>query len=1069
MSPTNPDAAQPRLFQADRRKLTTAQLRLALASLDLQPATIQPAALSHIFLPLRCRPVVSAVMPRTASPTGDRTPSPPRADAQVAQPSIENMASLSWQELMALEPPSSNIPFQRTIVYGELPFYFPSEGPSRQDDLGRQPSWPVGGLAHRRLSTTARPTRSLASPPPSIPLPRTPPRVIDVNQSWTSAQIQETVRQMVAGEAVLPQTQPAVVPGATDGSVNSQHPLAPVSQAHGDADVFAQTEDASVAGTPYHLQATTAEAPSQDAKVPSRLMSRGSVRRMFGVHRFPHLQLPRSGSKASNQSRSMDRGYLKRLKKFHAAGIVIPTTDSELFLTDPPSDHGGRQRLTRLGLGLYHSLTRRSRLLMSPSIGAEDEVQMLAAHSPALGVLAAPRRKSTGWVDQATPSKPPTMTSVTRSKSVRATEAKRTPAELARDAPTPSRSKSVRRTMLDLFSPDGLTRRPFAQELGAQEVLQLRVGKEVVLVFERVSGAIQPTAGTLRAIVGELLGPVFPKGLAPQKKYTSLVLRSLPLLAPDFDLLKFLAERFTEAHGLKCGRMQVKILLLLETWAEIKEDECVKWDPEMLDVFLRGNVIDDGLVHVTAQTLARRISTLQKERRDRLKETEFMDYMEYMYGGTPEYPETAEGTLMTEVQAVTLNRRSEYRDAIKALKPAPSRQSAVMILDHALLAQYLAAVDLIFFREAVDPTGLETRLKHHPFTGSVSVITPELLRACRLDKRSKMIRQWVLFSILNTDRPTKRAQMVTKFVKVAELLVFYGDLHGADVIVRAIEEKFSRDAFKVSWRDLDKEGISGLLENLSYMLGARYEDTLENLLDPVIPIFAGRTGLRQEITKEYTRNVHLVRESYNALDGKTTRNVDASLAIPYAHDAVTLLRGAVLDLAKFKKLWDLVDAARDRVVETHLFGTVSKNSFLTELYDPGCSAWGPRDQLSLASASPFVNDKLDNISVDVERSIMRAWMAKVPSSDEIVHDHREEDLYDGDDEFGERLMRRKGKEARDRKGTNDEEARKRTVDEATADDRMAKSEGDGSESERMRSKVFAILYSRAERNEANWL
>ncbi|KAI9823778.1 MAG: hypothetical protein M1832_002335 [Thelocarpon impressellum] len=552
------------------------------------------------------------------------------------------------------------------------------------------------------------------------------------------------------------------------------------------------------------------------------------------------------------------------------------------------------------------------------------------------------------------------------STSVSASKLGSDPKEAA-PGPAPRKKKS---RFKRIFSKEGSaagpqTRSAELQVLEAQdnELLEVRLDERhlnvIVLVLQTSADEVSVQAGSIRGLLGEVLAPVFTSRTYEQMiAYDTLIAQSIFFLADRLDLLGFMAERFKEAEALEAPGLQLKILTLLNVWLECKPEDVVEWDDEPLNLVLNSARNKRGVVADTCRQLGRKVSAV------RVQDSKH------------------EAMLQKTSKAITW--KGEVHAAISFLENFAPETTELDCVEVNLLAKYLAAVDLVFFREATQPKQLELKLKQLHGGGTPTHLTnldhrQMIQRAGRLAMRAEMIKHWTLCSVFNTRSPERRGHVASQFVFVAHRLITYGDLEGASVIVNALRSDcFTRQDFPVTWWHMERLGSAGVLDNVSAMLTDSYKRTLTNLADPVTPIFTGKQGLFAKMLEEHSSMPHFIRTALNTLEGQEARCVPAETALKYAWEPRMLASGPLLDLSKYERMWQLHAAARARVKVAHPYGTVTRDAYVMQLYEPGRFCWGTEE--GFCPTKPTPNKQLDALSELVERSILRRWTMMAPGA-----------------------------------------------------------------------------------------
>ncbi|KAI9678058.1 MAG: hypothetical protein M1817_006002 [Caeruleum heppii] len=425
-----------------------------------------------------------------------------------------------------------------------------------------------------------------------------------------------------------------------------------------------------------------------------------------------------------------------------------------------------------------------------------------------------------------------------------------------------------------------------------------------------------------------------------QRDYDSILIRSLIFLVPGLDLLLLLAHQSRKACELKDNQdVQRRILGVMRVWMDNKHAEAAAWDDDLFDsIMLNGMNAGESLVGLCHRLQLDRRSA-QTNQAHELRRTQ------------------------TASRGITMTK--QLRSASSLLNIHALDPMNILTLNEKILAQYLAAVDLVLFRAATDSDQVEHWIQHSRSDAALEHHRCPVQQTQLFEERAAVIKHWVQVVILVSRTPGSRANAYKMFVRVVKLLISYGDLEGASVTLGAlVSDRLSRSSFPITWHALEAEGLTGQLRNVQYMLNDKYEATLSSLADPVIPLFTGHRGLLHKVARQFGRPDIFDLKALATNSEELTTRVPASQALGYKYEVSVHGVGPLLDLSKYIRMWGDIDAARVRVRAGHAFGTVGQAAFVSQLYGLEMNKRNDVDE---------VNHDLEVVSEMIESSMLRSF------------------------------------------------------------------------------------------------
>ncbi|KAI9845019.1 MAG: hypothetical protein M1837_005163 [Sclerophora amabilis] len=497
---------------------------------------------------------------------------------------------------------------------------------------------------------------------------------------------------------------------------------------------------------------------------------------------------------------------------------------------------------------------------------------------------------------------------------------------------------------------------------GKQEIVEVRHSGHVVFILEHDSSekCIKVQAGTLGCILGELTSPALNETVDTQRCYQKLITHSVLFLA-DVDLLGLLEHEFRRATD---SHRRYRILGTLQTWLAEQPEDALHWNQNTFDtIFDSTKDIGDEIAD-QCRKLSFELSAIHSNEKKH------------------------ESYLQKSSRRIDL--KLELDQAVTRVEQNRSEIDWIYDVGADHLAQYLAALDLIFFREAVRPKQLRLKLKDATPDGPSDRVKDPLrrgmiTRANRLEKREKMLRHWVQYECMLSGGRHQRARLMKFFVNVAKALLHYGDFQGATTIVNALlTHNLSKTCFPQTWKILDAEGVAGDLRCLQYAVEEGYDSALRTANDPVVPIWTGPKGILRKITEEYDSPSHRIRETLNVVKGKGIVSTTFPSEFPYPAIRGDLPSPHHLhDLSKYARLWQVVLDARARIQTCHTFGTLGRDAYALHIFEPAAHI-----TLPVREGTFRVNRFLGSLSEGVEKAILRAWMVRAGAVMSEAHTRR---------------------------------------------------------------------------------
>ncbi|KAF8457427.1 ras guanine nucleotide exchange factor domain-containing protein [Terfezia claveryi] len=419
------------------------------------------------------------------------------------------------------------------------------------------------------------------------------------------------------------------------------------------------------------------------------------------------------------------------------------------------------------------------------------------------------------------------------------------------------------------------------------------------LVIEIVNGTPTVIAGTVEGLMMELCAPISDKS---DPTFTDRFLRTCGNFCSPLLILEMLTEYHEKNFDLAYRRRVIEIII---RWLRIQPEDLFEGDK-----------------------LSPVLTTFVKE----LNQHGYQPWNQELQSTCEKVSKKVES-----YQELCKSRELYCLDTLVE-EAVLSRESKIMDIDMEDLAKYVAALDLILFRDASENRTVRAwsrRSTDSDLKTSEDHVLNE--RVDRVLRRAEMIRDWVSFEILAA-APDLTVLYIEKFISLAKMLYDLGNFQSSLSIVDALTADEIGNLTDL-WEGISNEKFDTLEELKALNTDQGYAKALSEACVPVVPCLsrfldhvdktsAGMFYLRDG-TKKNHMDLTIDKCGYTHFPGPSSFCTPGSNQLPHL----------LYDITKHGLFYHQIHLARQKAWRAHNFDRLSRQAWVFSMHVPGRSAF----------------------------------------------------------------------------------------------------------------------------------